>query len=317
MNTPKPTHQAWGHFLQHGFLLIVLIFLMGCKNVAPTYSTTITNERFLDQPTLGMAKKIADGVLLHEIFLKGQSRKVWIYLPEKPAQAKIPCILIAPAGSRLFHGMELDAGDRPEHLPYVRAGYVVIAYELDGPVGENVRVSEAKPAIKSYMQSKAGIDNQQAALEYALAKLPIIDANQIYVVGHSSSATHALLVAESDTRIKGCIAFAAAYDINKRLGAAVNFFESQVPGFRDFIVKSSPINRTADLKCPVFLFHAEDDDVVSFSETVAFTEKLKKTNSKVTFIKAKSGGHYDPMIQQGIPEAIKWLKQLSSINSEK
>jgi dipeptidyl aminopeptidase/acylaminoacyl peptidase len=297
--------------------LLAVSVLLSCKSSVAHSSATSATNNSTEEPALGTATKIADGILLHEVYLRGRSRKVWIYLPEKPAATKIPCVLIAPAGSRLFHGMELGTGDRAEHLPYVRAGFAVIAYELDGPFGENGGSARMKEAMKAYMQAKAGLDNQQAALAFALAKLPMIDADRIYVAGHSSAATHALLVAESDPRIKGCIAFAAAYDISKRLGVGAAILEGEVPGARDFFVKSSPATHIAQLKCPVFLFHAKDDKVVKFSETVAFFEALKRTNPNVTFLEASNGGHYEPMIQQGIPAAIKWLQALAAPKSEK
>jgi hypothetical protein len=34
---------------------------------------------------------------------------------------------IAHAGALLYHGITLAEGDRPEHLPYVRAGFAIIA----------------------------------------------------------------------------------------------------------------------------------------------------------------------------------------------
>lgn len=291
-----------------GMLLASLLLQISCK--ANSESAPI--ESGAEQASLGKAQTIADGVLLHEVFLNGGRNKIWIYLPEKKAQKKIPGVLIAAAGSRLFHGMKLGAGDRPEHLPYVQAGYVVIAYELAGELNDNPTKADAKVAIQSFTQSNAGLKNQKAALDFALANIPEIDPEKIYVAGHSSAATHALLVAENEPRIKGCIAYAPVTNISNRLGNQVKALESMNPGFREFIVRSSPLTNVGNLKCPVFLFHADDDDVVPTTETTIFIEALKKTNRSVEFLRVKSGGHYDSMIQQGIPGALKWLEKIST-----
>ena len=58
----------------------------------------------------------------------------YLYLPPgKHAPKSLPCVLIAPAGSTCWRAWTLGDGDSPEHMPYVKAGYAVLAYELDGP----------------------------------------------------------------------------------------------------------------------------------------------------------------------------------------
>src|SRR5262245_43535413 len=85
-------------------------------------------------PVLGRGSKLEPGITMHEVTLRSRngSSRIWIYLPEEPTGRKLPCVLIAPAGSRLFHGMSLGQGSVAEHLPYVRAGFVVVAYDIDG-----------------------------------------------------------------------------------------------------------------------------------------------------------------------------------------
>ena len=59
--------------------------------------------------------------------------RVWYYEPEKAA-GKLPLVLVPPAGSTLFVGMNLGDGDRAEHYPYVQAGFAVASFEIDGHV---------------------------------------------------------------------------------------------------------------------------------------------------------------------------------------
>lgn len=261
-------------------------------------------------PPIGNPQKISDGVLVYEVKLKreNQINNVWIYLPEKPAKEKIPCVLIAPAGSHLIDGMSLGEGDRKEQIPYVKAGFAVISYDIDGEAKDASEASLIK-AAKAFKNSNAGLVNQKNALDYALAKFPIIDTEKIFIAGHSSAATHALLVSANEPRVKGVVAYAPATDIEKFIGVDLKDSDKDVPGFSKFILQSSPINITSKIKVPVFLFHAKDDSTVSNEMIEEFVEKLKQTNPNVTFIQVESGNHFGSMIKEGIPKGIEWLNK--------
>lgn len=265
-------------------------------------------------PPLGAARRLEPGILWYEVTLArgSMTSKLWVYLPEHPATATLPCIFIAPAGTRLFHGMGLGTGDQPEHLPYVRAGFAVVAYELDGPLPERGRRNQdVYVAAQTFKSANAGLDNARTALDYAFARIPNLDHNRIYTAGHSSAGTVSLLVAEHEPRVKACIAYAPVPDIERRLGRRfIQAVAQGIPDYPDFIARSSPINGAAQLRCPVFLFHAADDSNVETIQVADFATQLKKTNSHVTFSQVPSGNHYDSMIQQGIPQGIAWLKRL-------
>ncbi|HZO86870.1 MAG TPA: prolyl oligopeptidase family serine peptidase [Chthonomonadaceae bacterium] len=297
---------------------MVLSLLFGCQSQRASSAETVTAGSALSVqsrplPALVPAQKIEPGIVVHEVSLpRGQrTSKVWIYLPEKPAAGKLPVVLIAPAGSRMFHGMALGEGDRPEHLPYVRAGFAVVAYEIDGNVGDHPDEQEILAAARAFKSAEAGLANARAALNYALAKVPNLDPTRIYTAGHSSAATTSLLVAENEPRVQACIAYAPVCNVVKFLGdRVINMFDQRIPGFGDFINRTSPDTHIQKLRCPVFLFHADDDSVVSTEEVATFAEELKKTNPNVTFVQVPTGDHYESMIQQGIPKAIAWLKSL-------
>lgn len=266
-----------------------------------------------EQPAIGKAKRIAPGVLVYEAGLKGKSPEgvVWIYVPEKKPEGKVPCILIAPAGSSLVTGMKLSEGDSKEHIPYVKAGNIVVAYALDGDFDEEKK-SDAVflAAAKAFKESDAGVANAKAALDYALAKVPAIDPKRIYTAGHSSAGTVALVVAAKEPRIAGCMAYAPATDLGKRIPAPlVVGLDKQIPGFRQFLVSNSPIQNAPKITCPVLLFYALDDSNIPIAQTENFLRLMGKTNKKVTYIRTKTGDHYDSMIARGIPHGINWIKK--------
>lgn len=273
-------------------------------------------EKAIVFPELGPARQMEPGVVRHDVVLgeaplKGQ---VWVYLPEKKTKDKLPCILIAPAGSPLIIGMDLGRGDVAEHVPYVRAGFAVVAYAISGSLSAdfaNAHPLQRIDAMRTFMAAESGLVNAKRALDFALARVPEIDAARIYTAGHSSAATLSLFVAEKEPRIKACVAFAPAPEVVARVGQAVlQQLGSAIPGFAEFIARTSPQTNIAELRCPLFLFHARDDDVVPIGDSIAFVNELKKTNPNVTFVQAARGGHYEPMIKEGIPQAIRWLKRL-------
>jgi dipeptidyl aminopeptidase/acylaminoacyl peptidase len=264
-----------------------------------------------DVPPLGSPRKLQEGVVVRAVKWGAglTSRQIWVYLPEKPPAGKLPCVLVAPAGSTLLEGMDLADGDRVEHVPYVRAGFAVVAYSIDGHFDQAKEPQLFAQAATAFFAADAGVANARLALDYALDQVDAIDPNRVYCAGHSSAATLSLLVAENEPRIKACVAYAPATDVEKRMGPAVlKQIDAELPGTRANVVRWSPITQVADLKCPLFLFHAEDDATVKIGQSAEFAEALKKTNIRVTFVRAKKGGHYNAMIQEGIPQAIKWLR---------
>ncbi len=263
-------------------------------------------------PPLPSPSTVQTGVSRSEVTLAavGPPCKVWIYLPSPKPAGKLPCILIAPAGSRMFHGMGLADGDVPEHLPWVQAGFAVVAYELDGPLSDSPSDRQITEAARAFGKADAGLADAKAALAYALKHVEGIDKKRVYAVGHSSAATTALLVAEHVPGIAGCVAFAPACDVPATLGSAMSTFEQAMPGFSEFIRKASPNAAPEKLKCPLFLFHANDDDNVAGEQMMQFARQVSATNRSVTVDTVPSGGHYDSMLDPGIPHAVRWVKGL-------
>jgi len=263
---------------------------------------------------VGDTRQIEPGIAWHEVDLPGGdgTRTLWIYEPQHPVAEKLPCVFIAPSGSTCFYGMKLGDKDRAEHLPLAREGWIVVAYSLDGIVDDRNSNSSVFSAIESFRLAHSGLDNEKAAVDYALKALPAIDTKRIYAAGHSSAATMALMAASNDPRFAGCVAYAPLCDVSGQAvnrGVAVDTISQSVPGFKSFLVDCSPIKRAAAIHCPVYLFHADDDAEISTTDVTGFFKTLSQTNNGVTFEHVPSGGHYDSMIQQGIPRGIAWIKQ--------
>jgi acetyl esterase/lipase len=301
-----------------GLSFLLLAAALGCtpKPVTQNNSVSVPNsEPAINAaafPELPKGRLLQPGIMVHEVATlrpNNPQGKVWVYLPEKLPDEKLPWVLIAPAGSSLLAGMDLAEGDRREHLPYVKAGFGVVAYEIDGGVPKKSTHEQNLIGLKEFRKSRAGIVNARTALDFALAKVPALDRERIFTAGHSSAATLSLLFAENEPRIKGCIAFAPVTDVGQWLPAAyLRLFEGE-PRLGDFLRESSPITHVAKLRCPTFVFGAEDDEVIKISSITTFVEDLKKTNSQVAYVQVPSGGHYKSMIDVGLPKAIQWLEE--------
>jgi dipeptidyl aminopeptidase/acylaminoacyl peptidase len=237
--------------------------------------------------------------------------RVWYYQPEQAAD-KLPLVLVAPAGSTLFAGKAVGEGDRPEHYPYVRAGFAVASFDIDGNVIDPKNATEAAKLIgaQEFRDARAGLANAKAALDFVLDTIPNIDADRIYIAGHSSAATLALLFAEHEPRIKACAAYAPCTDVVTLLAKRIPTLEKALSGYGEFLRFSSPRTHAEKLKCPLFLFHAQDDRTTLVSESTDFAALVKKTNPEVTLVITPTGGHYPSMIREGIPKGIEWFRQL-------
>lgn len=337
-NTPAPAKSGgltWLWILLGvlggGFLL----FVLACGGVIwyltspPPLNTTLANQAFPVSdvpvtafPARGPATSFDEGIDFTEVVLSdtdgdytppGNGGRLWIYTPAGPsAPASRPCILIAPAGSTLLEGMPLGEGDQDEHAPYVEAGFVVVAYELDGHSSPNE--SGPNSNFSQFERSQAGLVNARNALEYTLKNLEMVDPKRIYSAGHSSAGTMSLLFAEHEPRLAGCIAYAPAVDVENRMPAFLRkILEAANPGCNTFLARSSPIRHVSQLKCPTFLFAAEDDDNVLATDVKSFHDALQAAGGNSTLKTVSSGGHYDSMINEGIPAAIEWLKTQGAV----
>ena len=192
-------------------------------------------------------------------------------------------------------------------MPYAKAAYAVVAFDIDGTFDSNNKsMANIRATYAKFSAAGGGVVNGKNALEYVLAKLPEVDPERLYAAGHSSAAVWALLFAEHEPRIKGCIAYAPLADLFGKNPSERASIERELRG----IARFSPLEGIERLKCPVFVFHAEDDHNVSIEITRRFVEQLKQTNSNVTLHTTPTGGHYQSMIVEGIPQGIQWLKSL-------
>ena len=159
--------------------------------------------------------------------------------------------------------------DLSRHVAFVRAGFAVLAYELDGAIeGRSGGAEGPGEDLRKSLAAHAGLVNAEIALEFLLAKVPQVDPRRIVAVGHGTAGTAAILLAENDSRLKGCAALAAPIDLEEWFGAGA-VEELRRAGAGDLFTSDSPRANEDRLACPLFLYHARDDPVVPAGQSEA------------------------------------------------
>lgn len=291
-----------------GFAALALCLSSGCGT--QTRSTTKPAEAGTAD---GSSSKVDTRPVLEETKLKGGDA-LWIYTPPDNASPPKGIVLIAPAGSNLVTGMALGEGDRPEHVPYVEAGYVVFAYALRGALAESSDEAAMMTALREFREAEAGLITARAALDEAQLRYPKLVSDGVFIAGHSSAGTHALYVASQEPRIRAVAAYAPAIDVQAHVGADfVAALEELSEGHAEFLSQISPIKRVAELSAkPVFLFEAKDDQITR-GQAGQLAEALRDAGAHAAMrhVVVETGGHYDSMLDAGIPAAIAWFESLA------
>lgn len=251
------------------------------------------------------ATELEPGIAFRETIREG--RRLWLYVPCDRAPRAL--VVVPPAGSNLITGMSLSEGDRPEHLPYARAGFAVASFDIAGPL-ESDEPEAFYEAILAFMRDQAGLLGTNAAIDWALEEVPSLDTHRIYAAGHSSAATLVLLMGAVEVRVRAVVAYAPVTDLEARFAEVIPEIQTVIPRFGDFVRLISPMRHPSELsQMPVFLFHALDDEVASPQESEALYRAMDPRDAHTVHVTTR-GDHYQPMIEEGIARAIEWLQSL-------
>lgn len=284
---------------------MVTVVWLGCGGAAPTATTvTATAEPSVSICPAG-SYEIERGIELRETVREG--RRLWLYVPCDRAPHAL--VVVPPAGSNLITGMSLSEGDRPEHLPYARAGFAVVSFDIAGAL-ESDEPEAFYESIVTFVRDRAGLHSAKAGLDWALAEVPSLDTQRIYAAGHSSAATLVLLLGATEERMRAVVAFAPVTDLEAHFAEVLPELEPVFTRIREFVQAISPIRHAQVLaRLPVFLFHGLDDEIASPRESEALFQAMSERHARSVHVTTR-GDHYQPMIDEGIPRAIAWLKAL-------
>ncbi len=259
------------------------------------------------------------------VFPRGgdRSSRLLVYLPTNPVKPKVPCLFMAPSGTTPLYGRTLARVNTRDYTPYVSAGYAVVVYDVDGDIDQMSELNESallhQPTplvtkrLKAYKAADAGVLNAKLAIDYAIARIPQIDPNLIYTAGSGAGGTLSLMVAATDKRVKGAISYTPVTDLSKKFPIYIDSISQALPGYKEFIQRSSPADNAPQMTKPLFIFHEEASSLNALEDTNKFVELVGKTNKSVTYTHA-------PEPQQmsynrppnSVIQAIEWLNTQTS-----
>ncbi len=237
----------------------------------------------------------------------GHDSEVRVVLPSRMHSGKVPALVVNGAGAYLFSGMVLSDEDIEPMLPYVEHGYAIIAYETDGcqpSFDHDPTASEIAEMTRHYVASKAGLINAERALSYALDRFPEIDADQLYAIGHSSGGKQALLLSSHDERIRGCVAFAPACQMD--FGSKMTVARIGGPDGSHLsreVLRSMPLVHAKVTKTPMLLVYSPNDRITRPAEVLTYAKAVGKV---ATAIPVRCDGH-GAVPDAGLQLALAWL----------
>lgn len=238
--------------------------------------------------------------------------KIWLYRPAGGGDATRPCVLIAASGSNGLIGAALDEEQAAEHVTFVAAGCIVVAYDVDGPIDRQTDPSEYEASMAAFMRSEGGLANAREALRRAMEVEPRIDASRLFAAGHGSGASVALLLAANDERIRAVAAFSPLGDAAERMGEPLlDALDSALPGYRAFLERIQPSAVASRIGSRVMLFHPADDEIAPSAESRRLADLLDSAGNRPEFIEPRTGGHTRGMMSSGLEKAATWFGEMA------
>ncbi len=252
-----------------------------------------------------VVRELEPGVVRREYVQAHQ--RVWLYLPgETPPRG---LVVVPPAGGTGFTAAELTEGDKPEHVPYVKAGYAVLSFNMRGTLPPRAKRPQAEAAARGFVEGEGGLQDAVTALDLAVDELgDQLPAKRIFAAGHSSAASLVLALATREPRVQAVLAYAPVADFSSWIqDKPMSQIVEAVEGARELAHRQAPIRLVSSIRQPVFLFHAVDDPVVAVSESQRLATAFAGAGNRAKLVTVPTGGHYDAMVNAGIPAGIKWL----------
>ena len=210
--------------------------------------------------------------------------------------------------------------DVRDPVNYAKAGYAIIAYDVDGAIDTIERINHTQSLdareklifidlIKAYKASDAGVLNAKLAIDYAVARIPQIDPNAMYAAGTGSGGTISLMVAATDNRIKAAIVNSPFTNLPGKYSSLMETVSKSVPGYKEFIDRSSPHNNIDKMTKPIFIFHDDNLTDISLEDTTNFVAAVKQKNSVISFTHERDREFRDNYSSHSssVKQSIEWL----------
>jgi dipeptidyl aminopeptidase/acylaminoacyl peptidase len=200
--------------------------------------------------------------------------RAWINTPASSDTKKHPAVLF------LHSGFELEAQDWAVTQPFRDAGYIVMIPTVRGENGQHGTFTMYYGEVDDVIQAAQFLRSQ-----------PFVDANRLFVAGHSVGGTLTLLVAELYPSFAGAASISGSPDqalyLKYAKGANRNApFDLDDP--REIQLRS-PLAYAGSMKCPVRLFYGTEEAYYAF--TTPLTAEIARGHGVDAQAVAVEGDH--------------------------
>ncbi len=135
------------------------------------------------------------------------------------------------------------------------------------------------------------VDDAVAAVEF-VARQPHVDRRRVYIAGHSTGGTIALLTAQSSKRVRAAFSFGGAPDLEAIVADGEGYGNTPF----DHLVKDesflrSPIHFVGAVKCRTFYFEGAESFYVPFAQTME--KRARELDATFRAYAIKGGDHFN------------------------
>jgi acetyl esterase/lipase len=237
------------------------------------FKTTLMPQRSVREPV-----EQAPASIFQTIKYPAPSGELAAYLSPDPGKGqKHPAMIWITGGDCNSIGDVWSAASRDNDqtaAAFRKAGLVMMFPSLRG--------GNTNPGLKEGFLGE--VDDILAAAQY-LEKLDYVDPKRIYLGGHSTGGTLALLVAEMSDRFRGVFSFGPVGDISG-YGVDSGFLPFDISKQQEVELRS-PGYWLTSIQSPVWVFEGAGGNIQSLRALAKAS-----SNSKIRFIEVRSADHF-------------------------
>jgi len=260
------------------------------------FKTQLTRQGPAPQPWDPI--QIPPGVRQVDYTSGGLRLKAWLSPAPAAGQRKQPAVLF------LHGGFAFGDDDWFQCQPYRDSGFVTMTPILRGENGQS----------GSYSMFYDEVEDVLAAAEL-LAQQPYVDANRIYVSGHSVGGTLTLLAAQASKRFRAAASFSGSPDQVLWSQGQPDVVRFDPNNLREFQMRS-PVAYAGSFKCPTRLYYGTDAGEFLFHASSQRTAKLAKDRGLDVQAIAVPGDHMSS-VDAAMRQAIAFFRQQGAANESK
>ena len=245
----------------------------------------------------------------------GRNSRLIVCVPNDPQGdgERKPCVFMAASGGTNFSGVRFEEMRIGECLPYALAGFIVVMYEVDGHMDSgDISQKQFRSRFAQFCDSKAGLVNARNAIKFALAKIPGIDNERLFAVGHSSAGRQAMLLGATDPRIKGCLGLAPLLSRDaKDEELLMKDLMFKPSNFEEALDVFAPVTHVSMMKASVLIAHGKLDRIIPSYNSENFVKQLSKHSEEVGLALFDTDHFQIP--REAMVTGLKWLRDQAEI----